>query len=121
MPLIDPYIGAETGLRLYCRYQLLCAQDIDESLHIVGQHMQAHLRATCFNVFIWKCVAPIQYLMVPNGCSTVDRLTFIMSGACSSRASTVSSIASCSQRLMRLSLPVVHFDFIEQLTQAEDQ
>lgn len=26
---------------------------------------------TCFSVFVWKCVEPIQAFSVPNGCSTV--------------------------------------------------
>jgi len=41
---IERYIGVKTGLRLYCRDQLFSAQDIDDSLHIVGKHMQTHLR-----------------------------------------------------------------------------
>ena len=40
--------------------------------------------ATRFSVFIWKCVDPIQDLMVPNGCSTVSRRWRIFS-ECSSR------------------------------------
>ena len=43
---------------------------------------------TFFKVFIWKCVEPIQYCIVPKGGSTVDLRIFIISGCCSSLAST---------------------------------
>jgi hypothetical protein len=55
----------------------------------------------CF--FIWKCVAPIYDLIVPNGCSTVWRRRRILAGFRSSRACTASRTASCSQREIRRS------------------
>jgi hypothetical protein len=42
--------------------------------------------ATCSRPLVRKCVAPIQALIVPNGCSTVQRRVRIASGVCSSRA-----------------------------------
>ena len=63
--------------------------------------------ATCRSLFILKCVAPIQALMLPNGCSTVERRTIIASGLLSSRACTRSRTSSRSHRLTRRSLPVV--------------
>jgi hypothetical protein len=55
--------------------------------------------------------APIHDFIVPKGCSTVWRRTRILSGFRSSRACTVSSTASCSQRVIRRSRPVVHLLF----------
>src|SRR6188472_2010930 len=40
---------------------------------------------TCWSVFIWKCVAPIQDFIVPKGCSTVWRRRRILAGVRSSR------------------------------------
>jgi hypothetical protein len=37
----------------------------------MGQHVQRHLGGMCLSVFILKYVAPIDDLIVPNGCSTV--------------------------------------------------
>ncbi len=49
------------------------AQDVHDALEIVGQHVQGHLGADLLERFIWKWVAPIHDLIVPNGCSTVLR------------------------------------------------
>ena len=64
---------------------------------------------TCLSVFIWKCVDPIHDFIVPNGCSTVWRRRRIFTGFRSSLAWTASRTASCSQREIRRSLPVVHW------------
>jgi hypothetical protein len=53
--------------RDYCRN----AHDDHDAGHVVGKHVQRHLRRPFFSVRILKCVAPIQDLMVPWGCSTV--------------------------------------------------
>ena len=61
-----------------------------------------------------KRVDPIQALMVPKGCSTVERRTVIGLSACLSRVSAASTSSSCSQRVMRRSLPVVQCDLTGQ-------
>lgn len=76
---------------------------------------------TFLNRFVVKCVAPIQALSVPKGCSTVCRLRRIISGFQSRRDCAASSTSSCSQRLIRRCLPVVHFSFMAQLAHAELQ
>ena len=68
-----------------------------------------------------KWVAPIQALIVPNVCSTVRLRTVISVGSCSSRACIRSSTASCSQRVKRRYLSVVHFARSAQRGQADDQ
>src|SRR6202035_2585859 len=66
---------------------------------------------TFSRVLVLKWVAPIQALRVPNGCSTVARRTRMLFGARSSRSCMASITASCSQRLILRSLPVVHWVF----------
>ena len=66
---------------------------------------------TLGSVFIRKCVAPIHAFSVPNGCSTVQRRNIASSGRSSRRRCIRSSTSSCSQRLMRRFLLVVHFGF----------
>src|ERR1700675_4643639 len=66
---------------------------------------------TCLSVFIWKCVDPIHDFIVPNGCSTVWRRRRVFAGFRSSLACTASRTASCSQREIRRSFPVVHLPF----------
>jgi len=68
-----------------------------------------------------KWVAPIQALIVPNGCSTVRLRTVISVGSCSSRAYIRSSTGSCSHRVNRLYGAVVHFERSAQRGQADDQ
>lgn len=48
-----------------------------------------------------KCVAPIQCLSVPKGCSTVRLRIRIISGALFKRLCISSSTASCSQHLIQ--------------------
>jgi hypothetical protein len=59
-------------------------------------------------------VAPIQALMVPNGCSAVWHRMRMVLGARSSRSCIASRTASCSQRLTRCAFEGVHFDFSAQ-------
>jgi YCII-related domain len=56
---------------------------------------------TLGNVFVKKCVAPIQALSVPKVCSTVCLRTRMASGVRSRRSCIFSRIPSCSQRAMR--------------------
>jgi hypothetical protein len=56
----------------------------------------------------------IHDFIVPNGCSTVWRRRRIFAGFRSSLACTASRMASCSQREIRRSLPVVHWPFSAQ-------
>ena len=56
---------------------------------------------TCSSVRIRKCLAPIQNLMVPKGCSTVCLRMRITFGLPSSRFCIASRTSSCSQRLTR--------------------
>lgn len=75
----------------------------------------------CFSVFIWKWVEPIQDFIVLNGCSTVSRRIRIASGLRSRRRSIASTTASCSHRLTRRSLPVVHWSWSAHVWQFELQ
>src|ERR1700723_426466 len=84
------------------------AEDIDHSLHIVGQHLQAHLGFDLFEGPGQEVVPPIHALSVPNGCSTVCRRIVMASGMWSSLACILSSTLSCSQRFRRLTLSGVH-------------
>ena len=64
-----------------------------------------------------KCVAPIQDLSVPNGCSTVALRMAIASGRLFNRVSMASMISSLTQRLIRRCFPVVHLAFTGQTSQ----
>jgi hypothetical protein len=100
-----PVLGAD-------RYhQSANAQNAHHPFHIVGQYVQRQFGADVLERFVWKCVDPIQDFIVPKGCSTVWRRRRILSGFRSSRACTASRTASCSQREIRRSLPVVHLTF----------
>lgn len=57
-----------------------CAKESDQASEIVRQDMQAHLCCDEFHTLVRKCVAPIQALIVPIGCSTVRRRVRIASG-----------------------------------------
>jgi hypothetical protein len=70
--------------------------------------------ATFGSVFIRKCVAPIRAFIVPKGCSTVSRRTRIACGFWSRRRCAASSTCSCSHRVIRRSLPVVHWSLMAQ-------
>lgn len=77
--------------------------------------------ATRLRVFIWKCVWPIQDLMVPKGCSTVGPQILIRSGLLAMRLSSSSSTWSCSHLVTRRFCLVVQRSFILQVEQAEDK
>ena len=99
-------------------HQRVDAEDVDHSLHIVGQHLQAHLgfdlfegpgqKVTIRRQTVEHPVLPIKALSVPNGCSTVCRRIVMASGMWSSLACILSSTPSCSQRYRRLTLSGVH-------------
>src|SRR5450830_1167302 len=72
-------------------------------------------------VLVRKCVAPIQALMVPNGCSTVLLRIRIASGVRSNRSCMASSASSCSQRVTRRCGLGVHADLSEHCWQFELQ
>ena len=55
---------------------------------------------------IRKCVAPIQALIVPNGCSAVERRSAISAGSRPIRSRIASTRYSCSHRVIRRSFPV---------------
>ena len=63
------------------RHQQADTQDGNDEFEVIGQDVEAYLRATRFNVRVRKCVEPIQVLMVPNGCSAVCRRMRMISGA----------------------------------------
>jgi hypothetical protein len=56
---------------------------------------------TCGIVVVRRCVAPIQALSVPKGCSAVWRLILDARGVRISRLCIASSTFSCSHRAMR--------------------
>jgi hypothetical protein len=86
----------------------LDTEDADDPLQIIGQNVQAHLSRGGLEASRQEVSSPMQRLSVPKTCSTVHLRICMASGLCRSRSSMVSSTASCSQRLMRRSLPVVH-------------
>src|ERR1022692_425133 len=73
------------------------------------------------NVLVRKCVAPIQALSVPKGCSTVCRRMRDALGVRFKRLCIASSTFSCSHRAMRRLSLVVHWDLIGHRGQADDQ
>ena len=83
--------------------------------------MQAHFGSHWFQALHRKWVAPIQALIVEKGCSTVSRRTAIASPIASMRTVMASTILSCSQRLTRRSLLVVHWFFSGQAGHAVHQ
>lgn len=91
---------------LLCRqrlHQTSSTDDFHDPFQVVGEHIQAHLRAH-----------HIHCLSVPKGCSTVRFRTRIVSGALLSRSCISSNTASCSQRRTRRCVLGVHCDFMAQ-------
>src|SRR5271169_3819675 len=72
-------------------------------------------------VLVRKCVAPIQALSVPKGCSTVWRLILDARGVRFSRRCIASRTFSCSHRAMRRYSLVVHLDLMGHRGHADDQ
>ncbi len=94
------------------------AEDLDHSFQIVGQNVKAHLRFDLFEGFHPEVGgAPIQAFIVPKGCSTVARRTRMIFGARSMRSCISSMTASCSHRVIRRSLLVVHWGLRAQAVQ----
>ena len=84
------------------------AHQVYRAGEIISQNVQGHFGSDARQVFIRKCVAPIRALIVPNGCSTVSRRVRMAWGFSSNRFCTASMRCSCSHRVIRRSLPVVH-------------
>lgn len=76
------------------------AEERHHLLQIVSQHLEAHLGFHLGSVLVRKCVAPIQALMVPKGCSAVRRRMVMAFGMRSSRCCIASSTSSCFHRLI---------------------
>lgn len=71
----------------------------------------------CLSVLIRKWADPIQNFSVPKACSTVQRRCFVFPGALFRRFCMASNIPSCSHRLTRRSLPVVHLHHSDVITE----
>src|SRR5271156_5618791 len=102
-----------------CLHEPFGAEDADHALHVVGKNLQTHLGSDLIERFGQEVVLPIQALSVPNGCSTVCRRMVIASGKRSNLACILARTPSCSQRLTRLCLSVVHLDLRTQASQAD--
>ena len=94
------------------------AEDIHHALHVIGQDMERHLCphiAEPLREEVRRAHPELEGS--EDDAPTVLRRTVIISGFRSSLSWAASRTASCSQRLMRRSLPVVHFSFSGQAEQ----
>jgi len=81
-------------LRRHCLQQAFGTDDSHDSLHVVGEHIQTHLRADAGQPTCEEMRGSHALLSVPKGCSTVRFRTRIMSGV----AKTPSQVATALLR-----------------------
>lgn len=74
---------------------------------IVGQDVQRHLGGYLWETLHQEVRRPHPHLQSAKGCSTVSLRSRMAWGFLSRRLCTASSACSCSQRVIRRSLPVV--------------
>jgi hypothetical protein len=69
----------------HCFHRPRHTEQVDNSLEVVGEDMQAYLSANMYQPAHQECVEPIQCFSVPNTCSIVRRRSVIACGFRSSR------------------------------------